>query len=283
MEGQEHKRDRGKRRVSSESELVEAYPTQSPPPTKSTTWEPVFPQSSTPKRQRHSKNPKRPRIILHVKTPSEREEAEIVVLMRISSILSGSGRVVYKGAWTKLQRFSVGRHEILGEPIDFPEDRQCYIDEVLTGLINYLIDHDNDIDDLDKLIAAIRDGTANHQTLDFPMPRYSRIRYDATAGLETLRDMIEQYAGKSQLIPQKVYEEAEMMLKHLQNRTRELRNDLIGIWPGGVPFFQGHGEEQNLIPIEHERQEAEGHTMTDHQHQRQSEASAENADFSICP
>jgi len=245
--------------------------------------DPIFLWSSAPKMQRLSVVPKRPRIILHVKTPIEREEAEIVVLMRISSILSGSGRVVYKGAWTKLQRFSVGRHEILGEPIDFPEDRQDYIDEALTGLINYLVDHDNDIDDLTKLIAAICNGTVNHRSLDFPMPRYSHTGYDATTGLEVLRDMAEQYAGKSKLIPQKVYEEAEIILKHMQNRTRELRNDLIGIWPGGIPFFKHRSEERMLILAEQERQEADEHATTEQQQQQHSEAGAEDIDLSMWP
>jgi hypothetical protein len=82
--------------------------------------DPIFLWSSAPKMQRLSVVPK-DHVSYPRQNPIEREEAEIVVLMRISSILSGSGRVVYKGAWTKLQRFSVGRHEILGEPIDFPK------------------------------------------------------------------------------------------------------------------------------------------------------------------
>lgn len=196
-----------------------------------------------PKNNRSS----RPRIILHVKTPIEREEAEIAVLKRIDKLLAHTGRIAYTGGWEALQRFAPGTNERMGDPVAFPKDRTDFTAQVLTGLINYIYDMDKYLEELADLLAALGAGTANLAVVEFPMPHYSYTCYTASDGPGTLRDVLQQCAEQNPPTLEKLYGLAEEAVHEIRSRVHDLQVKVVSVWPLGLAYWKDRSMEQQSM------------------------------------
>ncbi|KAI9811599.1 MAG: hypothetical protein M1827_005348 [Pycnora praestabilis] len=241
----------------------ESTPDQGSPSSVTTVPQLISTESSlsASKRQRVSTNPTIPRIGLDLLTAEERARRDIMILRRIHKTLSTSGRICYTGEYVKTHINVTTPYPDSLAVIDMPVNAELYIEQVLTGLVDYIIDKDADIEDAGMIVRDICENGLG--PFHIPTPRFNT-KYRTTAeSQEVLKDMMESATEKEHLNVLQCYQYAEKWLEIAHRAYTELIATLTSFSPiEGRTYFKPLSAEEKAAKIElaqaQRREDAEG-------------------------
>ncbi|KAI9701505.1 MAG: hypothetical protein M1836_001561 [Candelina mexicana] len=239
------KRKMGKRRASISSSSFShssSNPTSSDEDSRAP--EPISPSQL---KRIHTTSPPPSPINLHILTPEERSNREFFILERIRALLHGSGRGVYLGTW-KLMSFPLNPFSPtcdLLHPLNFPCDEIQYRTNLLSGMINYILDKDADIAFTTQLLQDLETGTVDVREVNYPLPRYTSTWRELDASQEMLREMMRSAASEREddVTVLQSFQLAEQWILHAQACQKDITARLMALWPDDEPFFKPLGEE----------------------------------------
>ncbi|KAI9712547.1 MAG: hypothetical protein M1812_006856 [Candelaria pacifica] len=199
------------------------------------------------------------RVDLSVRTPDLRDNREFAVLERIRELLPGSGRGVYLGDWMVVSApfnpFDPDDKRL--KQVNFPCDEITYRANLLRGMIDYIVDKDNDIADANKLLRDLQEGTADVRDINYPLPSHTGNWRGPEESQAYLQELMQSASGREQVNVLQSYQLAEQWILRVRIHQKDITAKLLDLWPEDVPFFKPLSEEGKAIRRAKEELETE--------------------------
>ncbi|KAI9796886.1 MAG: hypothetical protein M1833_005935 [Piccolia ochrophora] len=175
----------------------------------------------------------RPRISLRVSTPQERQERELASLQRLHNALATTGRIMYQQQ----------THEY---------GRERYIDSILSGTVNFILDKEADNSALEKLVADVTAGRLTLDQVEMTPPRLTRRTWYGRRAWAVLGEVMQGATGFRSLSSLMAMEYAESYVTRLSERCRELTQELWEVSDGHMRLRKPRpgAQQPNILTLE---------------------------------